>query len=127
MVPEQRRFVGIILLVVGIVSLVMSGGVIAMISSARAESADRYTEMRSQCKQRLGALGGTVDEITKTTLVWKKENLAEGPTRLGEASVAAVLCPGWKLRSACMGTECPDSNAMRVVLEATYAPEDEEG
>lgn len=121
MVPEQRRLTGIILLLVGIVSLVMSAGLIAMISSARADAAARFTEAQSSCKRRLGALGGKVDEVPGR-LIWMKENIQEAPARLGEASVASVLCPGWKLRTACVGSECTDSNSMRVVLEPMNDP-----
>lgn len=116
MIPEQRRFVGIILLVVGMVSLMLTGAVLVTMAHARKESASRFTEQRDSCKKRLAALGGNVSEAGNR-LIWLKENIDEGPARLGEASVAAELCPGWKLANACMGTECPDANAMRVVLE----------
>lgn len=121
MVPEQRRLVGVILLIIGVVSLVMTAGIVAMISTARADAAARFTEAQSSCKRRLGALGGKVDEVPGR-LIWMKENIQEAPARLGEASVAAVLCPGWKLRTACVGSECTDSNAMRVVLEPMNDP-----
>lgn len=121
MVPEQRRLVGVILLLIGIVSLVMTAGIVAMISSARADAAARFTEAQSSCKRRLSALGGKVDEVPGR-LIWMKENIQEAPARLGEASVASVLCPGWKLRAACVGSECSDSNAMRVVLEPMNDP-----
>lgn len=121
MVPEQRRLTGIILLIVGVLSLVMTAGIITMISNSRAEAAQRFTEAQESCKRRLGALGGKVDEVPGR-LIWIKENIQEAPARLGEASVAAVLCPGWKLRTACVGTECTDSNAMRVVLEPMNDP-----
>lgn len=126
MIPQQRRLVGIILLVVGVLSLVISAGVIAMISSARADAAARFTEAQSSCKRRLAALGGKVDELPGR-LIWSKENLEEGPARLGEASVAGVLCPGWKLRSACVGAQCSDSNSMRVVLSPMNDPTDSGG
>lgn len=121
MVPEQRRFAGIILLVVGVISLVMTAGVVAMISSARADAASRFTEAQTSCKRRLTTLGGKVDELPGR-LIWIKENIADAPARIGEASVAGVLCPGWKLRTACLGSECPDPNAMRVVLEPMNDP-----
>lgn len=121
MVPEQRRLVGVILLVIGVVSLVMTAGIVAMISTARADAAARFTEAQESCKRRLGALGGKVDEVPGR-IIWMKENIQEAPARLGEASVAAVLCPGWKLRTACVGSECTDSNAMRVVLEPMNDP-----
>ncbi len=124
MVPEQRRLVGVILLIVGIASLVMTAGIVAMISSARADAAARFTEAQSSCKRRLSALGGKVDEVPGR-LIWIKENIQEAPARLGEASVAAVLCPGWKLRTACVGQECTESNAMRVVLQPMDNPSEE--
>ena len=115
MIPEQRRVAGVFLLVVGLLSLLVSAGVIVLISSARADAAARFTEAQSSCKRRLSALGGKVDELPGR-LIWTKENLEEGPARMGEASVAGVLCPGWKLKAACVGSQCTDSNAMRVVL-----------
>lgn len=123
MIPQQRRLVGIVLLVVGVLSLVISAGVIAMISSARADAAARFTEAQASCKRRLASLGGKVDELPGR-LIWTKENLEEGPARLGEASVASVLCPGWKMRSACVGAQCSDSNSMRVVLSPLDDPTD---
>jgi hypothetical protein len=124
LVPEQRRLIGVILLVVGIVSLVMTAGIVTMIINSRAEAAERFTEAQASCKRRLSALGGKVDEVPGR-LIWVKENIQEAPARLGEASVAAVLCPGWKLRTACVGTECSDANAMRVVLEPMNDPVEE--
>ena len=124
MIPEQRRLVGVILLIVGIASLVMTAGIVAMISTARADAASRFTEAQQSCKRRLSALGGKVDEVPGR-LIWLKENIQEAPARLGEASVASVLCPGWKLRTACLGTECTESNAMRVVLEPMNDPSTE--
>jgi len=123
MLPEQRRFLGIVLLAVGVVSLLMTGVVISMISTARHDASHRFAETEQSCKKRLAALGGTVTE-SPMRLVWTKENLEEGPARLGEASVASVLCPGWKMRTACMGSECADHNAMRLVLEPVAAASD---
>lgn len=116
LVPEQRKIIGVILMIIGLISLVMTAGVVFLISSARAEAASKFTEAQESCKKRLGALGGKVEEVPGR-IIWMKENIQEAPARLGEASVVSVLCPGWKLRTACVGTECQEANAMRVVLE----------
>lgn len=118
MIPAQRRFVGIMLTVIGVIAMLMSAGVIALISSARAESSKRFTELQTSCVARLRPLGGKVDEIPGR-IIWSKENIEEAPARLGEASVVAVLCPGWRMKTACVGSQCPEPNAMRIVLEPT--------
>lgn len=124
MQPEQRRKLGLSLFIAGLLAIVMSGVVMYKLSSARAEAASRFTESQATCKTRLAALGGEVTEVPGR-IVWLKQDLAEAPARLGEASVAAVMCPGWKLANACMGEECPDKNAMRIVL-APINPEESE-
>lgn len=116
MLPEQRRKVGMLMFFAGLAAIFMSGVIMYQLSSARAEAASRFAESQNSCKARLTALGGEVtDEAGR--IVWLKRDLAEAPARLGEASVAAVMCPGWKLASACMGEQCPDKNAMRIALE----------
>jgi len=116
LLPEQRRFVGIMSFVVGILCLGMAGMVVGLITSSRAEAASRFTEQQESCKARLSLLGGEVSDIPGR-IIWSKRGIQEAPARLGEASAAAVLCPGWKLATACVGSQCPESDAMRIVLE----------
>jgi len=122
LLPEQRRTIGIVLFVVGILSLAMTGVMVSLISSARADNAARFTEEQASCKGRLGALGGEVQEIPGR-IVWLKRGIDEGLIRMGEASVVGVLCPGWRMKTACIGTQCPGegANAMRIVLEPMNA------
>jgi hypothetical protein len=116
MTPSQRRLVGIILLVFGVVSLAMGGMVVGMTVKARAASAARFTETQESCKVRLKALGGEVSEVPGR-IIWMKGDIEQAPARIGEASVASVLCPGWQLKTACVGRDCSESGSMRVVLE----------
>lgn len=116
MTPSQRRSVGIILLVFGIVCLALGAMMVGMTVNARAESAARFTQTQESCKARLKALGGEVSEVPGR-LIWMKGDIEQAPARIGEASVAAVLCPGWQLKTACVGRDCAESGSMRVVLE----------
>ena len=118
LLPEQRRTIGVVLFVVGILSLAMTGVMVSLISSAREDNAARFTEQQESCKGRLTALGGDVEEIPGR-IVWLKRGLDEGLIRMGEASVVGVLCPGWRMKTACIGSQCPGegANAMRIVLE----------
>lgn len=125
LLPEQRRTIGIILLVFGLLCTVVAGGVVALIASSRAEAAARFTESQESCRGRLQALGGEVEEIPGR-LIWLKSDINEAPIRLGEASVASVLCPGWRLKTSCLGTDCPESNSMRIVLEPINTPNADE-
>ncbi len=124
LLPSQRKTIGIILLVIGLICLGMTGVVTGLIFSSRAEAANTFTEQQASCKARLGALGGEVSEVPGR-IIWLKRDIAEGPVRLGEASVASVLCPGWRLKTACVGTQCPEADAMRVVLEPMNAQEEQ--
>ena len=125
LLPEQRRTIGIILLVFGLLCTVVTGGVVALIASSRAEAAARFTESQTSCRGRLQALGGKVEEVPGR-LIWMKSDINEAPIRLGEASVASVLCPGWRLKTSCLGTQCPESDSMRIVLEPINTPNTEE-
>lgn len=116
MTPSQRRIVGIILLVFGVVTLSLGGMVFAATVKAREASAARFTETQESCKARLKALGGEVSEVPGR-IIWMKGDIEQAPARIGEASVASVLCPGWQLKTACVGRDCAESGSMRVVLE----------
>ena len=116
MTPSQRRLVGLILLIFGVFTLGMGGVVFAMTAKARQDSASRFTETQQSCKTRLKALGGEVEEVPGR-IIWMKGDIEQAPARIGEASVAAVLCPGWQLKTACVGRDCAESGSMRVVLE----------
>lgn len=121
LLPEQRRFAGLMLVVFGILCIIAAAGITALIGNARADAASRFTEAQASCKGRLQALGGRVEEIPGR-LIWLKDNIEQAPVRLGEASVAAVLCPGWRLKTSCIGSDCPEANSMRIVLEPINEP-----
>lgn len=123
LLPEQRRSIGIMLIVFGLLCVISATFVIVQIGNARTESASRFAEAQNSCKSRLQALGGRVEEAPGQ-LIWLKDNIVEAPIRLGEASVAAVLCPGWQLRNSCVGSDCPEPNSMRIVLEPLYNPDE---
>lgn len=117
--PDQNKAMGLILIAYAVFALVAGVFVMNLTAEARASTAERFTEAQQSCSARLAALGGNIEEIPGR-IVWSKSNLEEGPTRLGEASVAAVLCPGWQLKTACIGQECPDPGEMRVTLEPMH-------
>ena len=123
MTPEQRRFVGIILILIGVLSFGIGSAVFAAVVKDRKEAQKAYSEQQQMCATRLKALGGTITEIPGR-IVWLKQDIEQGPALLGQASVAAVMCPGWKMRTACIGTECPDPNAMRIVLSPINTPDE---
>jgi hypothetical protein len=124
MLHEQRRKLGRSMNIASLVAILMSGLVMYKLSSARAEAASRFTESQETCKTRLTALGGEVTDAPGR-IVWMKKDLIEAPARLGEASVAAVMCPGWKLAAACMGEQCPETDAMRIVLQPINSEDSE--
>lgn len=121
MTPSQRRLVGIVLLIFGVVTLGLGGMVVGMTAKARADSAARFTETQESCKTRLKALGGEVSEVPGR-IIWMKGDIEQAPARIGEASVASVLCPGWQLKTACVGRDCAESGSMRLVLEPMTDP-----
>lgn len=124
LLPEQRRTIGIALFVVGLCCLALAAVTVGMATSARASNAARYSQVQSQCKASLTGLGGEVEEIPGR-IIWRKRGLEEGVVRLGEASVVGVLCPGWRMKTACIGSQCPESDAMRIVLEPMNTEEEE--
>lgn len=116
LLPEQRRTIGVVLFVVGLLCIGVTGVMVSLISSARADNAARFTEQQEGCAAKLTALGGEVEQIPGR-IIWRKRGIEEGVVRLGEASVVGVLCPGWRMKTACIGSQCPESDAMRIVLE----------
>ena len=116
LLPEQRRTIGIALFIVGLLCISMTGIMVSLISSARAETASRFTEVQNGCSEKLKTLGGEVEEIPGR-IIWRKRGIDEAIVRLGEASVVGVLCPGWRMKTACLGSQCPENDAMRIVLE----------
>ncbi|MAM36997.1 MAG: hypothetical protein CL949_00490 [Erythrobacter sp.] len=122
MTPEQRRFSGIMLFTVGIISLCMAGLVTGLNLSTRADAAERFVEEQRMCVARLNVLGGTISDLPGR-IEWTKTGLERAPALLGESSVASVMCPGWTMTQACVGMECPVPNSMNIVLEPMNKPE----
>lgn len=121
MTPDQRRFSGILLFTVGIVTLGMAGLVTGLNLSTRADAAERFVEQQEMCVARLNVLGGQMQNHPGR-IEWTKVGLERAPALLGESSVAAVMCPGWKLTEACVGMQCPVPNSMKIVLTPMNKP-----
>lgn len=115
MLPQQRRFVGIMLFVVGMISLALSGLVIGLIVSTRADAAEHFTQEQQMCVSHLRSLNGEINEMPGR-ITWTSKGLERAPALLGEASVASIICPGWKLERACIGAQCPEPEAMQITL-----------
>lgn len=121
MTPEQRRFCGLMLFIVGITSLCIAGLVAGLNFSTRANAAERFVEEQKMCVARLNVLGGEINELPGR-IEWTKQGLERAPALLGESSVASVMCPGWKLTQACVGVQCPVPNSINIVLEPLNRP-----
>lgn len=116
MLPKQRRFIGIMLFIVGLTALTFTGLVVGLTFTARADAAERFTQDQQMCVSKLRALNGEISELPGR-ITWTSRGLDRAPALLGESSVAAITCPGWELVRACVGSQCPEKDAIQIVLE----------
>src|SRR5690606_17920367 len=62
-----------------------------------------------ECENRLKLLGASSVNKTEDRIVVEWHSLDGGYSLMGDASAAAMACPGWTMRSFCMGQECSNS------------------
>lgn len=104
--PVQRRQIGIFALLLSLVFIVIAGGVGVTNAIRRASVSDQVANVNQECQNRLGALGVTDPQVSEGQIVATWPGVDGGWESLSSASSAALACPGWQMRQACMGAGC---------------------
>lgn len=113
--PIQRRRYGITAILLSIVFLSVSAAA-GVGNAIRRDAVVKEIEATAQdCENRIKILGGSITTKTETKIVIEWPSLEGGYTLMGDASAAAMACPGWDMREFCMGQECQNSGASMVM------------
>src|SRR3546814_16357398 len=104
--PIQRRQFGIIAL--GLATIFLSVSAAAGVGNAirRDSVANEVISANKECENRLKLLGVMNVSMGEDKIVANWNSLEGGYTLIGNESAAAMACPGWKMKSFCMGQEC---------------------
>lgn len=104
--PVQRRKYGVTGIVLSVVFLSVS--VAAGVGNAirRDTVIEEINASMQECENRLRTLGATNVSVADDKIVVDWNDLSGGYSLLGDTSAAAMACPGWQMRSFCMGQEC---------------------
>lgn len=104
--PIQRRKIGISTTLLALVFLGVS--VTASLATAvkREAVSSQIAATDQDCKNRLQILGAESVVMSENELSLKWSSLEGGYARIGEASAAAMACPGWVMKAFCIGQEC---------------------
>lgn len=114
--PIQRRQYGITALLLAVLFLAVSVGAAVGNTIRRESVANDILTANQACEERLKILGASNVVRTDDRIVMNWSSLDAGYSVLGEASTAAMACPGWRMKKFCMGQEC---NAPGAILEMT--------
>ncbi len=118
MSPKQLVTLGLVLFALGLGQIAGSVALAVSIAEQRAEAGEGGAETASVCRDRLRSLGlkAEIDSATDTIQA-SRAGLGDAAVRLGEASVATMLCPGWEMVRFCMGEGCEDSDGFSMELK----------
>lgn len=116
--PIQRRKYGVTALLLSVVFLSVS--VAAGVGNAirRDTVIEEVNASNQECENRLKTLGASSVAKTEDQIVVEWNTLDGGYSLMGDASAAAMACPGWTMRSFCMGQQCKNSG-VRLELGKT--------
>ena len=108
---------GIALFFVGWMFIALSFVFISIYNKTSEKGKDTSKARFSTCEGRLSELGLEVKAGTTDIEANGQFAGADSSIRLGEMSAAALLCPGWRMKSFCMGDGCASNGKLTLVLE----------
>ena len=117
--PVQRRQIGIFALLLSLVFIVIAGGVGVTNAIRRGAVSDQIANANQECQNRLGALGVSNPAVGEGEIVATWPGVEGGWESLSSASSAALACPGWQMRNACMGAGCSTPGMSITLGKAT--------
>jgi hypothetical protein len=100
-------FIGIGLFLLGVFFIGGSYSVVKGIKASRSSVESSKKAQADQCVLKLKGLGLPVIKNGDFIEV-KQANLDDIMIRLGEVSLGAIMCPGWKLTGFCAGEGCAE-------------------
>jgi hypothetical protein len=109
--PILRRRVGIMSLAMAAIFLSVSAAAGVGNAIRRDAVAQEAVASNKACENRIKLLGASQVTMTEDRVVAQWSSLEGGYSLVGDASAAAMACPGWKMKSFCMGQECSTPGA----------------
>ena len=103
-------------LVFFILSFVFIRGAIKAVSTA-ADKGDRSVSQGVCISSLRGISGLSVQPEGNNIVMLSSEGLENAALKLGQASAASLVCPGWELSSFCMGESCENGEGLLFELQ----------
>ncbi len=102
---RQIRVLGAVLTLFGLLEFTASYFIASAITTHQANAAAQLVEQTNECKDRLHDLGFN-STVTGKKISAEMTGLDDAAYKLGQATLAALSCPGWRLSRFCMGEGC---------------------
>ena len=119
--PLLRKQIGRLSLLLGGLCVLAASLIGGFNYIRRLSVADQEIATVTQCDTDLKSFAGsTVEHVGDDTLTVSWPTVAGGYSRLGDASAAALACPGWTMKAFCMGQACRIPGA-QLTLEKLHS------
>ena len=115
---EQLRMLGLIFGLFGLLEFGSSYFVASSITTHRARAAEQAVTQANECRSRLESLGYKAG-VNGNTISAEMTGLSDAAYKMGQATMAAQSCPGWKLSRFCMGEGCGTAAGVQFDLQPT--------
>ena len=102
---KQIQTLGVVLGVFGLLEFAGSYFIASSITTHQASASAQAVEQSNECKDRLHDLGYNA-VVSGDKISAEMNGLDDAAYKLGQATMAALSCPGWKLSRFCMGEGC---------------------
>ncbi len=113
---NQLRVLGGVFALFGILEFGGSYMIASSITTYQARAAQDAVERANDCKTRLASLGYTA-AVDGNKISAEMNGLDDAAYKLGQATMAALSCQGWKLSQFCMGEGCGPAAGIKFELE----------
>ena len=117
---KEIIWLGVISMFLAVVFFVLSYVFIVNTIKAVSEAKDKGDRNVSQdvCMSSLRGIGGLkVRSEGRDVVVLSSEGLDNAALKLGKASAASLICPGWELNNFCMGESCENGEGLLFELQ----------
>ncbi len=115
MSPGQYRLVGGLLIVFGLLLFAASALLVNSMVNSQGAAQERRAAAAQACSDTLTNLGMEVT-TARGVITARLAGLDSAAVKLGRASAASLMCPGWRLSRFCMGEACQVPNAVLLEL-----------
>ncbi len=113
----QYGLIGALLIVFGILLMIGTAFLVMQIEAQWQRKISVQTAGVTACAQALQDLGlQAAPDVGAERIIAQIDGIDGASSKMGRASAAALICPGWRMTGFCMGAECDNPNGLWLEL-----------